>query len=775
MNIRKRFAIISYGLVLAMILTSCGGAKADAPELVAPVAVNESCRPVEKGSIGNIQIKNGVVVPTDYCHFYLTSVKVADIKVEVGDYVEAGTVLAVADSETSNKQIEQLSGEQSRNQKAWDLQCKIYEQNKKELEYKIKGAKENADSELEKVHTTALAVLEENHKYDEIFYNHQQKKLGEKIADQQKVANDGTLVATHSGYVTYIKDLADSEMVNVADNVVIISDYEDCYIELIGVTKDDKLDKIYPAFYTVLGGNRCMLKEYEYLPEELMAAQARSLKPTLRMKFEDEDLMPEIGNNIPVYFQKEIIDDVLIVGNDSLYEDEQGDFVYVKNGEKKEIRYVELGEADTFYTEVVSGLSEGELVYYSSDSVLPEEYVEYTVEYDNFVSLSESDYYSIKDTSKRKCFSEYEGVIESVAVTQGDQVSVGQLICVIRTNEGSATLTEMYNGIVNYKASHVETIKGMNQAIEEKENEVEAAYNAKKEASTKDDVITTPTDAIPTDATSTDATLTDATATDGTPVPEEKVSPYLYEELCCQLEVLKLNKQLAELNYVYQLATMENQYSEVSCNNDGNGAINVYALNSGKIMNLNIKEGKNIEVGNRLFNIEIPSGKLVELRSKDALFVNQTVKFVNGDNTYEGKVVGNNGNDGSFYFTHIDGRVYISASTDSKSANYYISMDNKQFYDLDKNYEASYPVLTINNSVVVPGTFIYLEEKIKSGVGTVTYTYVWKIVDGELVKQYVQCIGGTPGGSKSVCVVSGLKAGDVLAVEADAIPKKTEE
>ncbi len=803
MRLKSLKSKISY-ILCAMLLftTGCGKEALVAPELQKPVAVNESYRPVEMGNVGDIDIRDGVVVPTDYCHFYLTTAKVSEIKVEIGDYVEAGTVIVEADTEDATEQISALSAQKSLNAKTWDISCKIYEQNKKELEYKLKGAQENSDVEGEEAFKTQLAVLAENHSYDELFYNHQQSALDEEIGKQQEISGNGTLVASHSGYVTYIKDLADSDTVNSCDNIVIISDYEDCYIELPGDEKGHKLEKIYPVYYTIQDGKRCALKLYEYLPEELMTAQARTLTPPIRMKFEKEGVMPEVGSNVPVFLQKTETKESLMVGNDSLYEDEQGDFVYVKSGEGKEIRYVELGASDTFYTEVISGLSEGEMVYYTSDSVLPESYEEYTACYGDYLATDDSDFYSIKETTRKKFYSEYEGQIENIAVTQGQEVSVGDLICTIRTNEGSASLTEMYNGIINFKASHVESVKAFDKSIAEKEDEIEAAYIARQQAEsagentddrTDNDAeqeVSTSTDATLEQATSSDATLPvgegsdvtgEATAptaptapTDATPsdainseqetTEEEKVSPYLYEELNCQLEELKLNKQLEELNYTHQLSVMEQQYNKVSCNNDGNGAVNIYATRSGKVTNLNLKLGKNIKVGDRLFNIEVQSSSVVELRSEDKLQINQTVEFVYGDSKYQGKVVGINGNDGSFYFTHMDNKVYISSNSGDQSARYFVKMEDEKFYGLDTDYVARYPKTIIKNSVVIPGTYVYREDRVKAGEGTVTYTFVWKIVDGQLVKHYVQCIG-TAGYKESVCIISGLKEGDVIAIE----------
>ena len=150
MKLKNIKAKISYMLCAMLLLTTgCGKEAMEAPELQKPVAVNESYRPVEMGNVGDIEIRDGVVVPTDYCHFYLTTVKVSEVKVEVGDYVEAGTVIVEADSEGATEQISSLSGQKSLNYNAWDINCKIYEQNKKELEYKIKGAvKEKADAQI---------------------------------------------------------------------------------------------------------------------------------------------------------------------------------------------------------------------------------------------------------------------------------------------------------------------------------------------------------------------------------------------------------------------------------------------------------------------------------------------------------------------------------------------------------------------------------------------------------------------------------------------------
>ena len=66
----RRIACIGMTVVMAMALAGCGKEQAQkAPELIEPVSTNEAYRPVSYGDIGRMVIKNGTIVPTDYCYY----------------------------------------------------------------------------------------------------------------------------------------------------------------------------------------------------------------------------------------------------------------------------------------------------------------------------------------------------------------------------------------------------------------------------------------------------------------------------------------------------------------------------------------------------------------------------------------------------------------------------------------------------------------------------------------------------------------------------------
>ena len=95
-------------VLCAVSLVACGTKYADAPALLEPVSGTESYREVSVGDVGNLKIAYGSIVPTEHAVFWTTQVSVAEVLVDVGDYVEAGQVVATADLEAAQKAKQDL-------------------------------------------------------------------------------------------------------------------------------------------------------------------------------------------------------------------------------------------------------------------------------------------------------------------------------------------------------------------------------------------------------------------------------------------------------------------------------------------------------------------------------------------------------------------------------------------------------------------------------------------------------------------------------------------
>lgn len=753
-------------LLLATIITGCGTKIPDAPALLEPLAANESFRPVEYGDIGlNVKLSGivmGMVSPEEYCHFFLTTVQISEISVSVGDYVSEGDVLAVADIEWVQKMIDDLNLQLANLTSCHEAEENIYSLTRKKLEYERLAFAERGDIVQATAKEAEIDILDENRRYDNMLYEHNVSDIKEDISKKQEIISDGTLKAKVSGRVVYCKDLSEGRTATVDENVVVVADFDDCYIEVaniqmmyavLGATmgEDDISPSRYNTIYTIQNGEKKYLDEYAYSKSEKIVIENKKSNPPVRFRYADGTKPENAGETVPIFFMRYGKENVLRIEKDSLFEDGGGDYVYVKTENGKEKRYVELGTEDKYYKEIVSGLSEGELVYYSAEQIMPTEYDEYIVSKGNYEERNRVDKYNIETSVAAAYYSEYEGVFLGVRFNSGDYVNAGDIVCDIKTDHGNAMLTEMKNSINKLSSQHTAAIKSYDEQIATVDAQIyELDYHVEQTVSGNET------------ASSSDA----ATATPGD-AEEEYVNPYARDILACERDIIQWQKKVETINYEYQLASLNEEYEKISKGNDGNGNISVYANSSGTITEIFGKDGRNIQAGTKLFSINIPSSPCVSI-SADSSGVGQKVTFMDDKGkTYYGEIIGV-GAGGKSYVTTVNNRVYITTNISIKNrSKCYISMEDKGFYELDgkgAKMNIEYPLRSISGCVVLPGKGFVYEETVNGG-DDIRY-YVWKIVDDMPVKKYVTLGSRTNG--KTVCVIEGLSEGDILAGEPGA-------
>ncbi len=757
-SIGRRIMACSLSVFLIIVLNSCGGKQAEAPELLEPVSGTESYREVVYGDVGTTDICYGTIVPTEHAHFWTTNVTIEDIKVDIGDYVNVGDVLATANLDAAQEKLDELSASLSLLQSTRVLQEKIHTLKQQKLTLQAEGCAAIGDTDGAANTETEIATEEENARYDKLLYEHQAADLQEQIEAQNKIIEDGTLVAYASGYVSYVRDIADVNIVDSTANVVVIADYDMPYIQVQDKTIKDELLEDYDSYYTMQNGEKELLREYAYSADEKMVAESQMKYPPLRMQYENENARKEIGTVIPIFLVANRTENVLLVGNDSLFEDETGKFVYVKNGDKREQRYVETGNSDYANTEIVSGLSEGEKVYYTSEFVLPENYEPYTAEIGDCEALVNTDRYTITDSVNKMFKSDYEGVVASVQVTDHANVKKGDLIAVIETNEGSAKLAEMRSAIDSTKRGYEDT----KNAYDTERMDLEA----QKQAS-----------ALPVQPDI--ATGTDAEAATPGDAETEQQNPNETSMLDLEIQIADLNFQIQTLNYEKQLSDQEKEYAEVSCNNDGSGNCAIYAKMDGSIDGLRLWEGQKVQVGDTLYSVSVDTKPKLTLHSSADVPLGSSVTLTGktSGNTVTGAVCGTGGGE-TCYLTTINHKVYATQSAASNGIRSYVELDDSSALEACEKYSISYVTTSIEDVIVIPADLVYTEEKRK--YHSVERNYVWKMVDGNLEKQYVNVqmldttydTGSYVEGDMKACVLDGLSEGDVLARE---ITDETEE
>lgn len=741
-NAQSVIPVVLTGLFFVMLIGGCGSKKTETiPDLEEPAASNASYQQVTYGDIGTTNVLLGTAVPKEYGQAYKANVTVTKILVEPGDMVEKGDVLAYADVDEASASREAKQQELSHENTVYELNQKINqlqqdklanqqkqqdtaENNIQEEDDMQESATENntqeTEAEAEDI-TSQIAVLQENSRYDTKLHEYRVQKLNEEIAALDALIADGTLKANHSGEVVYTKSLTVSRNAGTGENVVVVADTEDLEIKLKDVTVQNYKYKDVSEKYMLQSGERVPVTEREYSTDELVLAKINNNYPNVLIE-KPEGVELKAGELYPIYFEEKKAEHVLLVGNDSLYQEDGETYVYVKAGDDtREKRKVTAGAADDHNTQITDGLAEGEAVYYETTERMPSDYTEYTVERSDFQVENHGLKLSRADKNARVYLAAKEGEIVKIAVEKDAEVKKGDLLYIINTGEGKAAITEAANAIETENTTY---------------QKQQADYDAQL------------------------IELQNAT---------DSVSDY-------DRQIITLQKEVAEADHSYTLQQLQAAYDTLSRGNDGTGKLSVYADEDGQVSKITVWEGDTVEAGDEILKmkgeasdlllVQMVSSKSVTVYTDDIAEAGEPVSITSGDTTYTGTCVGfaagsNNLDEGCLYIDENGAHYTFQTTSGYDTPAFYVRMDDEITDDMGKGGSVDFPYISMEDVVVLPAGMIY-EEKDAMHPDKVSY-FVWKIEGDHLVKQYVLLDDTLTGNGK--VVLFGIESGDVLARE----------
>lgn len=266
-------------------------------------------------------------------------------------------------------------------------------------------------------------------------------------------------------------------------------------------------------------------------------------------------------------------------------------------------------------------------------------------------------------------------------------------------------------------------------------------------------------------------------ATDGD--AEEQANPNLSSMLDVDIQIENLDFQIQTLDYTYQLKQSEEAYTEASCNNDGTGVMSICAEQEGEVLDFWRDTGGKLELDSDILAIDTPVKEKLALYGGNSKVANGTPVSVQDEEsgkTIQGIICGSNGiTEGTkeeYYVTTVGNRVYITQSLTDDSRMYYVKLDgNASVEDMTGSQIISYPLISYSDVYTIPADALYTE-KANSGKETSgDFYYVWKIVDGNIEKQYVdaaicnsaQDTSKYKKGDVVACIFNGISEGDILA------------
>ena len=728
LNRRRISSILAVSFLLTLLsgITGCGKKTEGAPELIEPVTSLLCYRPVSKRIVGNTKLLYGTVVPTDYPCFSEKQVQLLNIKVGVGDYVEEGDVIAEAVS--SVDEAEGLSFDIAALGRKRDWLTKVSNKTVEKLEYekKVESKLKNKDGVKEK--ETAISTEKENLRYELAVIDNQLRIDNSDLAKIREKNTNQVFTASHSGYVTFVKDVAESNMVSAYENIAVISDFDDLYIESpeVDIEKYEYTD--YKSKWIMLDGERVKVKEREYTNKEI--SYALSVKRNPYISFVPVKGKLKMGESVTLYFNEGELIEKLAVGEDSIYRENGEAYVYVQgDGKNDEYRKIETGVTDGLYTEVKSGLEEGEMVYYKNSALVPVKYevieaspTDYVEETKTKVLERATPYTDIYLSDIEGKFKKYEDIFTA---TEGDS------FCEVKSKKGTADVEAARVDIEKLVNERTKQNKEYNKA----KKEIEKIKKHVKKVNMKE--MASDTDAI-------------------------RANLYRKEISDCELDILEYNENYYKNEYSENKYRAEIQFGKVRKGTDAVPYV-INARNTGKIRGVLPVDDSDIYVNSFItaINYRDPADKkLFSMSADGGVAIGGTITIKSDDKEWTGKCIGINGDDARFCLFTRNNKQYSTYSASRKNAKFQMYIDVDEYIekeDLEKA-EITFPSFYSSSVVVLPGTSVKTETSELTGNQK---KFVWKKEGDQIVKEYVTTYSGDVVTGKEY-ILSGVEPGDLI-------------
>lgn len=361
-------------LVLAMGMVTIGcvscGKKENVekvPELVEPVGVDIDTATVKKMDFGSMNSYQGEIVPDIKGLYFLNSGQVASVKVEIGDKVKKGQLLATlkgADTAVKDlqKELRDLLEENTELNAAAKNKIMQMKEEQKNLQKKYT----KATSQKEKGALSKQVIAQkESIKTEELKLKHQKElqasmvaNLREDLASAKSKTKLDKLYSNVNGEVLS-KTIAPGDFISGGSAVINVADMEKTKIrtEYIGSATLNKAS----SYHAMING-----KKYEVTVEE----QEVSTFDVEMGNYPDntyfdykKDVNVAVGDSVSIDLYNNTKEDALVVPSNAVFRAKGDNYVYRIEGNAKKKVSVTLGMATDAYTQILTGVKEGDVVY----------------------------------------------------------------------------------------------------------------------------------------------------------------------------------------------------------------------------------------------------------------------------------------------------------------------------------------------------------------------------------------------------------------------------
>lgn len=275
-----------------------------------------------------------------------------------------------------------------------------------------------------------------------------------------------TVTSKIAGTVVSAADFDPGAYVRADVPVVAVADMSQKYLKCEYVSNN--MVKKAKEIFALIGGKRVAVEHQPMSTDEYTNASKNGGKVYSTFKILDEDVQIGIGDFGVIAVISDLREDVVSVSKAAIHKDELGNFVYVLNGTESVRTSVQLGYGDGVYTEIVSGLKEGDKVLSATTAQLGNQTAkvsrgEYSSSFSERAELTYSSSAWQKNTIKNGTVYFVEGHVQLF-----QHVDKGQLLATIRVEPDSLALTRNETRLTRLR-ERLEDYKEENKGKEEEE------------------------------------------------------------------------------------------------------------------------------------------------------------------------------------------------------------------------------------------------------------------------------------------------------------------
>lgn len=370
-KLRKLTAVLLSGLVLVS-LTGCGGEKeqVQAPELIEPAGVDVDTAVVKKMDFSSVESFEGEIVPEIKGLYFVSSGNIGKMYVSTGDKVKKGQLLAtltsvnggvkemqkkLRDTENANKEANRL------------IQCDI-EQLGEERQQLYSQWKKQKDKAVKKELNVKITEKEEDIKLTKLRLRHQKetqelerKNLLEDIREAKKRTRESKLISPVNGEVISTAG-GSGYMVQGGVTAVNVADMEHPRVRTayVGASVLGKAS----SYQAVVNGKTYQVKAEEQEIDSLDIEMGVFPSNTW-FDFEDEVNL-KVGDSATIELYSDTDKNALVVPSNCVFQVKREKYVYKMDGNVKKKTPVTIGTETDAYTQILTGLQEGDVVYVQS-------------------------------------------------------------------------------------------------------------------------------------------------------------------------------------------------------------------------------------------------------------------------------------------------------------------------------------------------------------------------------------------------------------------------